>query len=162
MNVCLVKMTGSDSQWHKQKVKFSNVTKENIESPGKTSKSQSCVMIETFSLSNFTLMYPLLTQNQKIRLASHNFLHFVHNFLQYGHKLSLMSILTPAGKFQDSGFSCFIFFLFSNTHLESSQGLSFKLTFLGELFEGILWQSLTKSLLTEFIVTGFIVNWVYS
>ena len=48
-------------------------------SPGKSfSKSQSCAMKETFS--NFTQVDPLLIQNDKIRLASHNYLHFIHFF----------------------------------------------------------------------------------
>ena len=93
-------------------------------------------MMETFSLTNFTLMDPLLTQNDKIRLESHNFLHFVHNFFQYRHKLSLMYVFTPASKFKDSGFSCFNYFLFTNTGLEYFRRLSFKITFLGEPLEG--------------------------
>ena len=50
--------------------------------------------------------------------------------------------------FKDSGFSCFNFFLFSNTRLESLRLLSFKITFLGEPSEGIRWQVSTKSVLT--------------
>ena len=50
--------------------------------PGRASPNlQSCVMMETFSFTNFTLMDSLLTQNDKIRLASDNFLHFVYNIL---------------------------------------------------------------------------------
>ena len=57
-------------------------------------------------------------------------------------------MFTPVGKFKDSRFSCFNFFLFTNTRLESLQQLSFKITLLGETFEGIRWQSSTKSVLT--------------
>ena len=59
-----------------------------------------------------------------------------------------MYVFTPAGKFKDSGFSCFNYFLFSNTCLEYFRRLSFKITFWGEPLEGIPGQSLTKSVLT--------------
>ena len=59
-----------------------------------------------------------------------------------------MYVFTPASKFKDSGFSCFNYFLFTNTGLEYFRRLSFKITFLGEPLEGIPGQSLTKSVLT--------------
>ena len=49
-----------------------------------------------------------------------------------------MQIFILAGKFKNSGFSCFNFFLFNtcNTCLESFWQHSFKITILGEPFDG--------------------------
>ena len=97
-------------------------------------------MMEMFSLTHFILMDSLLTQNDNICLVSHNFLHFVHNFLQYGYKISLMYIFTAAGKCKDS-------VPVALTRVQSLFWLRFQMNFLGEPFEGIRWHSSTKFLL---------------
>ena len=38
---------------------------QSMDDQGRASPVQSCILMETFSLTNFTLMDPLLTQNDK-------------------------------------------------------------------------------------------------
>ena len=99
---------------------------------------------------------PLLTQSHKTRLAFRNFFQFVTNFLCCGHKFSLMEIFTPAGKFKDSGFICFNFFLFINTRLECLRQLSFKKTFFGEP-----WQRWSQELLVLNVLLNWATHWKY-